>query len=257
MSQDLTGRAAVVTGAGTGLGSAIARELATAGADLLLHYREHAGPAERLAGELRALGRRAELAAADFAADPAGAAGVVEAAVERLGRVDILVNNAGDTSAMAPLETMPRELFDSVLRVNVEAPFMATQAAARHMIAQGRGGRIINIGSVHGIQSAPEHTAYEVSKGALHALTFSTAVSLGRHGITVNCVAPGAIVVERYADADWDEEWFISRTPVGRNGRPEDIATMVRHLASEEAGFITGQIIVIDGGMTRRMPLVR
>jgi 3-oxoacyl-[acyl-carrier protein] reductase len=253
---ELAGRVAVVTGAGTGLGSAIARELAAAGADLALHYRSHAGPAEELAAACRAMGRRVTLEPADFAADPAGAARVVDVAAERLGGVDVLVNNAGMTSGLAPLEAMSRDLFEEMLRVNVTAPFLATQAAARHMAAAGRG-RIVNIGSVHGRQSAPSHTAYEVSKGAIHALTFSTAVALGSQGITVNCVAPGAIVVERYAEADWDEAWYVSRTPVGRMGHPQDIATIVRFLASDASGFITGETIYVDGGMTRRMPLVR
>jgi NAD(P)-dependent dehydrogenase (short-subunit alcohol dehydrogenase family) len=250
-------RVAVVTGAGTGLGASIAHALAEDGADLLLHYRSHADDVGAVAEACRRLGRRAELEQADFAADPGTAAGVVDAAAERLGRVDVLVNNAALTDRLAPLDEMTRELFEETLDVNVVAPFLATQAAARHMVAQGDGGRIINIGSVHGRQSAPAHTAYETSKGALDALTFSTAVALGAHGITVNCVAPGAVVVERYGDVDWDEVWYVSRTPVGRMGRPEDISSIVRFLASSEAGFITGETIYVDGGMTRRMPLVR
>ena len=250
-------RVAVVTGAGTGLGLAIARALAEDGLDILLHYRSHAAEVEAVAGACRALGRRVELERADFAADPGSAITVVDAAAARLGRLDVLVNNAALTSPLEPLETMSRALFEETLDVNVVAPFLATQAAARHMVAQGQGGRIINIGSVHGRQSAPAHTAYETSKGAIHALTFSTAVALGAHGITVNCVAPGAVVVERYAQADWDEGWYVSRTPVGRMGRPEDISSLVRFLASDEAGFISGETIYVDGGMTRRMPLVR
>jgi NAD(P)-dependent dehydrogenase (short-subunit alcohol dehydrogenase family) len=252
-----TARVAVVTGAGTGLGAAIARALADDGADLLLHFRSHAAEVERVAAECRRPGRRVELEQADFAADPGLAASVVDAAAARLGRVDVLVNNAALTSPLEPFETMSRQLFEETLDVNVVAPFLATQAAARHMVAQGGGGRIVNIGSVHARQSAPSHTAYETSKGALAALTFSTAVALGEHGITVNCVAPGAVVVERYAEADWDEDWYVSRTPVGRMGRPEDIGSMVRYLASAEAGFITGETITVDGGMTRRMPLVK
>lgn len=116
---------------------------------------------------------------------------------------------------------------------------------------------MINIGSVHARVSAPGSVAYEASKGGVAALTAASAVSLGEHGITVNCVAPGAIIVERYGDLDWDEDWFISRTPVGRNGRPEDIAGVVRFLAGDEAGFISGETIYVDGGMTRRMSLVK
>ena len=158
---------------------------------------------------------------------------------------------------MAPFESLSREVFEETLAVNVTAPFLATQAAARHMIAAGRGGRIINIGSVHARVSAPGAAAYETSKGGILALTAASAVSLGQHAITVNCVAPGVIVVERYDDLDWDEDWYISRTPVGRNGRPDDIAATVRFLAGDEAGFISGETIYVDGGMSRRMSLVK
>lgn len=254
---DLTGRVAVVTGAGTGIGSAIAMALAETGADLLLHYRQHARSVEQVAAECRALGRRVELEQADFAPDPGQAAAIIDVAVERLGRVDILVNNAAVTTKSEAFETLSQGLFEETLAVNLVAPFMATQAAARHMVAAGRGGRVINIGSVHGRMAAPGWAAYEASKGAIAALTASAAISLGAFGITVNCVAPGVIVVERPADPDWDEAWFISRTPVARNGRPRDIAAIVAFLASDDAGFISGETIYVDGGMTRRMPLVR
>jgi len=253
----LTGRVAVVTGAGTGLGKAIARALAGAGADLLLHYRSSAASLEGVAAECRAMGRSVEIERADFAADPGLAAALVDTAVERLGRIDILVNNAAVTTKMGAFETFSREVFEETLAVNLTAPFLATQAAARHMMAAGRGGRVINIGSVHAKVSAPGAVAYESSKGGVLALTAASAVSLGQHGITVNCVAPGVIVVERYDDLEWDEEWFVSRTPVGRNGRPEDIAGIVRFLAGDEAGFISGETIYVDGGMTRRMSLVK
>jgi 3-oxoacyl-[acyl-carrier protein] reductase len=253
----LTGRVAVVTGAGTGLGGAISRALAEAGADLLLHYRSSASSIDDVAADCRARGRRVEVERADFAADPGLAAGIVDAAVERFGRIDILVNNAAVTTKMAPFESLSREVFEETLAVNLTAPFLATQAAARHMVAAGRGGRIVNIGSVHARVSAPGAAAYDTSKGGVRSLTAASAVALGQYGITVNCVAPGAIVVERYGDIDWDEDWFISRTPMGRNGRPEDIAATVRFLAGDEAGFISGETIFVDGGMTRRMSLVK
>jgi 3-oxoacyl-[acyl-carrier protein] reductase len=253
----LMGRVAVVTGAGTGLGTAIARALAEAGADLMLHYRSSVASLEGVAADCRVMGRRVETMQADFVDDPGLAAAIVDAAIERFGRIDILVNNAAVTTKMAPFEALSRELFEETLAVNVTSPFLATQAAARHMAAAGRGGRIINIGSVHGLVSAPGSAAYEASKGAIHALTRASAVSLGQHAITVNCVAPGVIVVERYDELDWDEAWYVGRTPVGRNGRPEDIAATVAFLASDAAGFISGETIYVDGGMTKRMSLVR
>ena len=256
MHTDLQGRVAVVTGAATGIGAAIARLLAASGADLLLHYRGHADALERVAADCRSLGRDVQVRQGDFAADPGEAAACVDAAAEHFGRIDILVNNAAVTSTTEPLLTHDRMAFERVLDVNIVAPFLATQAAARHMAEAGYG-RIINIGSVHARQSAPGYAAYESSEGAISAFTASTAIDLGAHGITANCVAPGAILVERYEDVDWDEEWFVGRTPVGRMGHPDDIASMVCYLASEEAGFISGETIHVDGGMTRRMPLVR
>jgi NAD(P)-dependent dehydrogenase (short-subunit alcohol dehydrogenase family) len=256
MEIDLAGRVAVITGAATGLGAAIARMMAGSGADLMLQYRSHADRLERVAADCRALGRRVETRQADFAADPGEAAATVEAAIERFGRVDILVNNAAVTTTMEPLLSHDRASFERIQDVNVVAPFLATQAAARSMVDAGYG-RIINIGSVHARQSAPGMVAYEASKGAISAMTASFAVELGPHGITANCVAPGAVVVERYDAFDWDEAWYVSRTPVGRMGRPDDIAAMVCYLASEQAGFVSGETVHVDGGMTRRMSLVR
>lgn len=251
------GRVALVTGAGTGLGAAIAEALARDGADLALHYRGHEASVGQTAAVCRALGARVETLQADFSLDPGLAADLVDDAVARLGRLDVLVNNAAVTTRSEPLLEHSRELFEQVLTVNVMAPFLASQACARHLVAAGRGGRIVNIGSVHGRQSAEGWTAYETSKGAIEALTMSLAIALGPHAITVNCVAPGFVVVERYADMDLDYAWAVSRLPVGRSGVPADIAESVRFLASAEAGFITGETLVVDGGMTRRMALAK
>jgi NAD(P)-dependent dehydrogenase (short-subunit alcohol dehydrogenase family) len=230
--------------------------LAEAGADIAIH---HFGPREQadaVADACRAAGRRTAIVLADFARDPGSAAAFVDESVRQLGRVDVLVNNAGVTSKREPFETHSRALFEEIMAVNVTAAFLASQAAARHMIERGEGGRIINIGSVHARMSAPQRTAYETSKGALHALTFSTAVALGRYGITVNCVAPGAIQVETNVGV-FDLDWYVSRTPIGRLGDAADVAAAVLFLASADAGFITGETLVVDGGMTRRMALVK
>lgn len=252
----LAGKVACITGAGTGLGARTAQHLAAAGADIALHHFGAREQADRVADACRALGRRAEVVIADFALDPGSAAVFVDESVHRLGRVDVLVNNAGVTSKKAPFETHSRALFEEIMAVNVTAPFLASQAAARHMIERGEGGRIINIGSVHARMSAPQRTAYETSKGALHALTFSTAVALGQYGITVNCVAPGAIQVDTNVGA-FDLGWYVSRTPVGRLGVAADVAAAVLFLASPDASFITGETLFVDGGMTRRMALVK
>jgi len=258
LGADLAGRVAIVTGAGSGIGAAIARALARAGADLLLHYRSSRASVEQVCADIESTGRRVDLYAADFASDPAAAALVVDAAYDRFGHIEILVNNAAVTTKSAPFETHSRDLLEETLRVNVVAPFLASQSAAKYMIAQGHGGRIINIGSIHSRVAAPGLSAYETSKGAISALTFSNAVELGSHGITVNCVAPGAVVVERYAEwTGWDEGWAKGRTPIGRNGTPDDVAALTCFLATEEAGFITGETIFVDGGATRREGLLK
>ena len=223
---------------------------------MAIHHFGQQASAEAVADLCRAAGRRAHVLMGNFAVDPGLAATAVHDAVAGLGRIDILVNNAAVTTKREPFETHSRALFEEIMTVNVTAPFLATQAAAGYMIRQGSGGRIINLGSVHGRMSAPQRTAYEVSKGAIHALTFSTAVALGQHGITVNCVAPGAISVEHNAGV-FDLAWYISRTPVGRMGTPDDIASLIVYLASAEAGFISGETIYADGAMMRRMPLVK
>jgi NAD(P)-dependent dehydrogenase (short-subunit alcohol dehydrogenase family) len=254
---DLSNRVALVTGAGTGIGAGIAVGLAEAGADVGIHHHGDRSDAERTAEACRVGGGRAYVCEGDFAADPSSAAAAVESTAHALGSIDILVNNAGVTTKRAPFLTHSQALFEEILAVNVTAAFLATQAAARRMIAQGGWGRVINIGSVHARASAPERVAYEVSKGAILALTFSSAAELGKQGITVNCVAPGVIVVERYVDFNFDLEWYLGRHPVGRLGTPADIAAAVVFLASDDAGFVTGETLFVDGGMTRRMALVK
>lgn len=248
---------AVVTGAGTGIGAGIATALAAAGWDLLLHYRTSADSVQDVAARCRAAGRRVELERGDFAADPQAAARAVDAAADQFGRIGLLVNNAAITDGNGPFDELTGDRFQEILVANVVAPFLATQAAARHMIAAGNGGRVVNIGSVHARTSVPGYAAYEASKAGIVSLTASSAIALAGHGITVNCVAPGSIVVERYSSGDWDRAWIESRTPIGRLGTPSDIAAMVVFLASDAAGFITGETIYVDGGMTRRMPLAR
>lgn len=254
----LAGKVAIVTGAATGIGAAIAGRLAEAGADLFLHYHTRRGTLDDLVGRCEGLGRRVVTGAADFAVDPGQAAGIVEQAVARFGQVDILVNNAAVTTKGEPFETHSRALFEEMLAVNVTAVFLATQAVADHLIGRGSAGRIINISSVHSQMAAHGMLAYETSKGALNALTFSSAVALGKYGITVNAVAPGAIWVERYADLpNFDEQWYNGRIPVGRLGVPDEIAAVVAFLAGGDAGYVTGETIFVDGGLTRRMSLAK
>ena len=247
---DLSGKVAVVTGAATGIGFTTAEHLAEAGADLFLHYRTPRARLQDLISKCEKLGRRVATASADFADDPGYAVGMVEQAVARLGQVDILVNNAAVTTKSEPIEIYSREGFEEMLTVNVTAVFLATQAAANDMIKRGKGGRIINVSSVHSRMSSM--VAYATSKGAVNALTFTCAQSLAKYGITVNAIAPGLIWVERCGDLPPTED-TLGRIPLGRVGWPDDIADVMVFLASDAAGYITGETIFVDGGMTRRM----
>jgi NAD(P)-dependent dehydrogenase (short-subunit alcohol dehydrogenase family) len=251
----IQGRNAIVTGGGGGIGKAIALAFARAGANVAV-VDIRGSEARLVAADIVRAGGKAHAVQCDVA-DSGSVKGMIEQVVAALGSIDILVNNAGVTTKRAPFLTHSHALFEEILAVNVTAAFLATQAAARRMIAQGGWGRVINIGSVHARASAPERVAYEVSKGAILALTFSSAAELGKQGITVNCVAPGVIVVERYVDFNFDLEWYLGRHPVGRLGTPADIAAAVVFLASDDAGFVTGETLFVDGGMTRRMALVK
>jgi NAD(P)-dependent dehydrogenase (short-subunit alcohol dehydrogenase family) len=250
---DLTGKVAVVTGAGSGLGLQTAVRLAQQGADLFLHYRTKRPRMAEAMAEMRQSGRQVEALSADFAADPGLAAQVVQSAIARFGKVDILVNNAAVVLKREVLEDYPRDLFEEYLAVNVTSVFLALQAAARHMIERGAGGRIINLSSILSRVTTEDFVGYAAAKGAINSLTYSAAVRLGKHGITVNAVAPGAIQVERSArhtDAEL-ASWF-RRIPMGRMGRADDIASLITFLASDEASYITGEVITVDGGVTRR-----
>ncbi|MHB1134098.1 MAG: SDR family NAD(P)-dependent oxidoreductase [Chloroflexota bacterium] len=257
MLGDLTGKIAVITGAGSGIGLGTAKRLAEQGADLFLHYRTPRPQMEEAVAAIRAAGRRVETMSADFAPDPGRAAQVVEEALARLGRVDILVNNAAVVTKRQVLEDYPRELFEEHMAVNVTAVFLALQAAARHMIARGGGGRIINLSSVHARITSEDLSGYAAAKGAINALTYSAAVRLGPHGITVNAVAPGAIEVEHFAlNKTIDRTVQLQKTPMRRLGRPDDIAALIAFLAGDESSYISGEVIYVDGAVTRRMSFI-
>lgn len=250
---DLTGKVAVISGAGSGLGLSTAMRLAQQGADLLLHYRTPRPQMDEAVVTLRQSGRRVEVMAADFATDPGLAAQMVQTAIARLGKVDILVNNAAVVLKRKVLEHYPRELFEEYMTVNVTAVFLALQAAARHMIERGAGGRIINLSSIHSRVTTEDFPGYAAAKGAVNALTYAAAVRLGKHGITVNAVAPGAIQVERSTPlTEAKRALWAEKIPLGRLGVPDDIAALIAFLASDEASYISGEVIVVDGAVTRR-----
>ncbi len=251
-SFDLSGQVALVTGAARGLGNAISRALAHAGADVALGLRDVSTGGD-LTREIEALGRRAFPVQMDLTRlDQVFRA--VEETVERFGRLDILVNNAG-LGPENPAEAVREADFDLTLAVNLKGTFFASQAAGRVMIRQGRG-RIINLGSQAGFVALPGESVYCMTKAAISHLTRCLAVEWGRHNITVNAVAPTFIATPgteaALADPQMRADVIERIAALHRIGRPMDVAGAVVFLASPAASLITGDTILIDGGWTAR-----
>ena len=249
--QDTVRRAAVVTGSSRGIGRAVVCALAEAGFDVCVNCSSESSlPAAReLAAELEAdCGVRAIAVAANVA-DAAEAAALIDAAHEAFGRIDVLVNNAGITRD-GLLARMKEEDFDAVVNVNLKGTFNCCKAAAQRMMKQ-RYGRIVNMSSVVGVAGNAGQANYAASKAGVIGLTKSIARELAARNITCNAVAPGFISTDMTdALSDKQREAIVGRIASKRLGEPEDVAALVRFLASEEAGYITGQTICIDGGMS-------
>jgi glucose 1-dehydrogenase/3-oxoacyl-[acyl-carrier protein] reductase len=253
--QKLAGKVACVTGAGTGIGVGIALALAEAGADVAVSYHGSEAGAKETARQIAAMGREVLLRQADISRSEA-ARGLIDATVERLRRIDILVNNAGVTWPKPFLE-LDEETWDQTFAINIRGMFICSQQAARHMVRQGTGGRIINLSSVHGFSATTRHAHYEATKGGVNMLTKALAIELAPYGITVNAIAPGAIEVERYYRTipNYDRDAMGRRIPLGRVGFPQDVAPLAVFLASDDASYITGETILVDGGLIARMAL--
>ncbi len=249
---DLEGRAAVVTGGGTGIGAGIVRRLAAEGCRLLVSASNSVAGAEALRDELRDGGAAIETMAADFR-DPDAARGVVRAAIERYGQLDILVNNAGFTLDEPFLEGATARWQD-IFNINLMAMITASQDAARHMVERGAG-RIVNISSVHGFVHMPHNVIYAATKAGINGFTRALALALAPHGVTCNVIAPGAIQVDRYADQNLNPSTIGAAIPMRRVGQPREIAAAVVYLASDEASYVSGEVLYVDGALTTAMAL--
>ncbi|EGK13474.1 3-oxoacyl-[acyl-carrier-protein] reductase [Kroppenstedtia eburnea] len=243
----LSGKVAMVTGGSRGIGRAISTALAEAGADVAVIYAGNRDAAEETADRIREAGRQAAVIQADVS-DAGQVDSAVKEVLKTFGRIDILVNNAGITRDNLMLR-MKEEDWDRVVDTNLKGVFLCIKAVTRPMLKQ-RAGRIINISSVVGISGNPGQANYVAAKAGVIGLTKSAAKELASRGITVNAVAPGFIETDMTAQLGEEVRGeLMSQIPLSRLGKPEDVAGAVRFLASDAAGYITGQTLHVDGGM--------
>ncbi|MEU4733161.1 SDR family oxidoreductase [Streptomyces sp. NPDC023588] len=251
---DFAPATAVVTGSDSGIGRAVAVRLATAGLDVGITWHEDEEGAQRTAEEVRARGRRAVLARLDLT-DLPDAADVIDRLADGLGRIDVLVNNAG-TGTATPFLDLDLATVRQVLDVDLVGPLLCGQRAARHMIRQGAGGRIINVTSVHEHQPRVGAGPYCAAKGGLGLLTQVMALELAEHGITVNAVAPGEIATPMTGQEDEDVRTQPRPgIPAGRPGDAREVAAVIEFLAGPSASYVTGASWTVDGGMLRMGPM--
>jgi glucose 1-dehydrogenase len=248
----LKDKVAIITGAATGIGQAIALAFASEGAAVVVDYVGKPGTADETLNKIKATGGRAVAVEADVS-DPAQVQKLVDQTVAAFGRLDILVNNAG-IEFKQPFLEYPFDRWQKIIAVDLAGPWLCAQAAARQMVKQGGGGRIINISSVHEDLPMPTNAAYCSAKGGLRMMMRTIAVELAPHQITVNNIGPGAIFtpIDKDVEADPEmEKQLLAGIPLRRWGKPEEVAELAVYLASDAAAYLTGSTHFIDGGMLR------
>jgi NAD(P)-dependent dehydrogenase (short-subunit alcohol dehydrogenase family) len=247
---DLTGKVAVVTGGGKGIGRAIVEALADAGADVAIVARQ-LPLIEAAAAAVEERNRRGKAYVVDLRSVDAIRT-IIPRVVEDFGDVDILVNNAG-VQLLAPAEELSEDDFDQTIDVNLKAPFFCSQEAAKYWIGKGRGGKIVNITSIWAEVGFPMFSAYCASKGGLLLMTRAFTSEWGKHGINVNAVGPTLIVTDMTRELSEDPQFrdvYMHKLPPGRFGRPEEVAAAVVFLAGPGSDFVHGQQLMVDGGYT-------
>lgn len=251
----LDGKVAIVTGGNSGIGKSIVCALAEQGASVVIDYVANPKATEELERRVSALGDRAIGVEADVS-NHTDLRKLIDAAVSQLGRLDIMVNNAGIETRTSILDTSV-EQYEKVMEVNLKSAFFGTQLAAKQMISQGDGGRIINISSVHEDWPMPDNTAYCVAKGGMRMLTRTAGVELAPHGILVVGVGPGAVDTPINVSTVQDPaklKTLDAAIPIGRLAEPEEIANVVAFLAGEGASYMTASTVFVDGGIMQSSP---
>lgn len=246
----LTGKNALVTGSSQGIGEAVAIRLAQEGANVLVHYRTHPEGADRVVQTIKKLGRQSAAVGADVSRVE-DVRRLIQEGIREFGSLDVLVNNAG-VEINADFWKVTESDYDRVLGVNLKGPFFAAQAFVQHLIETKRPGKIINMSSVHEELPFPHFTSYCASKGGLKMMTRNLAIELAPFGITVNSIAPGAIetpINKKLLNDPAKLKDLLSNIPLNRLGKPADVAGVTAFLASDDADYITGTTIFVDGGL--------
>ncbi|NCJ08719.1 glucose 1-dehydrogenase [Synechococcales cyanobacterium C] len=257
--QGLQGKTALITGASSGIGQAIAVRLATEGCNVAINYRKSPDAAaetakqamEKACRDVEQCGVRSQLIQGDVSAE-ADVIRMVDAVIAKFGSLDILVNNAG-IQTESPSHEITIDSFDQVLNVNLRGAYLCARETIKHLLSQNRAGSIINISSVHEVIPRPQYLSYSISKGGMGNLTKTLALEYAAQGIRVNGIGPGATVTpinESWTEDAEKQAKVESHIPMGRAGTPEEMAAAVAFLGSDEAAYITGQTLYIDGGLT-------